>query len=205
MNILFWNIRGLGSKGRRSQLKNILQEHKVNCVCISETIKQNFTNREVLALGGGISFTWKWVPSQGRLGGLLIGLEDEVVEVSDYQENQHFQSVVLTQKEDNFKWQLFNVYGPVQDNLKQDFLSQLEVAIVESEYPVLVGGDFNLIRRVEEKSTGNVNGYWMDAFNEFVANTAIREIHRSGGQYTWSNKQLNPIMVTLDRVFMSFG
>ena len=69
--------------------------------------------------------------------------------------------------------------------------------------PVLAGGDFSMIRRVEEKSIGNVNVQWMNAFNDFVSNTEIRELHRSGGQYTWTNKQLNPIMVMLDRIFMS--
>lgn len=102
-----------------------------------------------------------------------------------------------------FKWKLFNVYGSVQDSLKHDFLTNLETAINESEVPILVGGDFSMIRRVEEKSIGNVNVQWMNAFNDFVSNTEIRELHRSGGQYTWTNKQLNPIMVMLDIIFMS--
>lgn len=95
MNILFWNIRGLESKGRKAQLKKILSEHRVNCVCISETIKQNFTNREASALGGENYFSWKWVPSQGHSGGLLIGIDEDMLEVSDYQENRHFQSMTL--------------------------------------------------------------------------------------------------------------
>lgn len=43
----------------------------------------------------------------------------------------------------------------------------------------------------------------MDAFNNFVANTGFRKLHRGGGQYTWTNKQTNPIMVVLDRFFMN--
>jgi mannosylglycoprotein endo-beta-mannosidase len=203
MNILFWNIRGLGSKGRRAQLKKIINEFRIGCVCISETIKQSFTNREVSALGGGPNFVWKWVPSQGLSGGLLVGVDDDICEISDYKDSNYFQTMMLTNRENNFKWRLFNVYGPVQDNRKQEFLSELEVAINEAEVPILAGGDFNLVRRVDEKPSGNVNTVWMDAFNEFVANTELRELHRTGGQYTWTNKQINPIMVMLDRVFMS--
>lgn len=62
MNILFWNIRGLGGKGRKAQLKKILLNHSIKCVCMSETIKQNFTNRELRALGGGLSYKWDWIP-----------------------------------------------------------------------------------------------------------------------------------------------
>lgn len=43
----------------------------------------------------------------------------------------------------------------------------------------------------------------MFAFNEFAARSELRELHRGGSQYTWTDKQLNPIMVALDRVFMN--
>ena len=90
------------------------------------------------------------------------------------------------------------MYGPVKDNQKQDFLDELEVLIRG-----MIGSDFNLVRRIEEKSTGNVNLSLMDAFNNFVANTGLREIHRGGGQYIWTNKQINPVMVVLNRIFMN--
>jgi hypothetical protein len=98
---------------------------------------------------------------------------------------------------------LISVYGPVRDNDKQGFLDELEVLCNDADIPTLIGGDFNLVRKVEEKSTGNVNTTLMDAFNNFVANTGFRKLHRGGGQYTWTNKQTNPIMVVLDRFFMN--
>lgn len=77
--------------------------------------------------------------------------------------------------------------------------------INDEDIPTLVGGDFNLVRRIEEKSSGNVNTNLMEAFNNFVAETELREMHRGGSQYTWTNKQTNPIMVVLDRVFMNMS
>jgi len=56
------------------------------------------------------------------------------------------------------------------------------------------GGDFNLVRKVEEKLTGNVDVHMMDAFNEMINTTSLRELHRSGSRYTWTNKQNPPIM-----------
>jgi len=126
---------------------------------------------------------------------LLIGIDDDICEVSYYEGGNHFLSIMLTCREDSFKWKLFNVYGPVQDNMKHEFLSELEVAINDSKVRVLIGGDFNLIRTVEEKSLGNVNTFWMNAFNDFVANTEMRELHGAGGQYTWTNKHIKPIMI----------
>jgi hypothetical protein len=43
----------------------------------------------------------------------------------------------------------------------------------------------------------------MDLFNNFIGNHQIREVRRAGPKYTWTNKQLNPIMVNLDRFLIS--
>jgi exonuclease III len=203
MSVLFWNVRGLGSKGRKAQLKKIVQEHQIKCLCISETIKQNFTNRELQALGGGSAFTWNWIPPTGRSGGLIMGVDEEFAEVIKIEGDNHFQAMNMVQRTDGFTWRLISVYGPVKDNQKQEFLQKLEVIINDQDIPTLIGGDFNLIRQSDEKSTGNANTHLMDVFNAFVADTELREIRRGGGQYTWTNKQINPIMVVLDRVFMN--
>jgi hypothetical protein len=67
----------------------------------------------------------------------------------------------------------------------------------------MVGGDFNMLRYVHEKS--NVSDYtiWMDMFNSFIIDTALTEIIRWGTRFTWINKQANPIGSILDRVFIS--
>jgi len=57
---------------------------------------------------------------------------------------------------------LINVYGPVQDDRKPDFLQELIDKIKSTPLPLIVGGDFHLVRRIEDKSSGNVNhDLWM--------------------------------------------
>lgn len=41
-----------------------------------------------------------------------------------------------------------------------------------------------MVGKIEEKPIGNVDIHMMDAFNNFVANTELRELHRGGAQYT---------------------
>jgi hypothetical protein len=95
------------------------------------------------------------------------------------------------------------VYGPVQIELKPDFLRDLMDVITATEVPLIVGGDFNLVREAAEKSTGNVNESLVQLFNQFVDDVSLREMHRQGGSFTWTNKQEIPIMAVLDRVFVS--
>jgi hypothetical protein len=60
---------------------------------------------------------------------------------------------------DGFERILVGVYV-TQEALKPYFLAKL-VRICESEtLPMLVGGDFNIIRRKEEKNNDNFNAHW---------------------------------------------
>jgi hypothetical protein len=44
--------------------------------------------------------------------------------------------------------------------------------------PFIMGGDFNMIRFTWEKSSGNTNQVWMDAFNDFVRNSGVKKMMR---------------------------
>jgi len=89
---------------------------------------------------------------------------------------------------------LFNIYGPAHDDRKLEFLEEIQNKVLSSDLPMMLGGDFNLVRKVEEKSSGNVDVHLMDAFNDMINSTSLRELHRTGSRYTWTNKQNPPIM-----------
>ena len=57
--------------------------------------------------------------------------------------------------------------------------------------------------KLREKSNGNVDVHMMEAFNDMINNTALRELHRTGSRFTWTNKQNPHIMCVLDRVLVS--
>ena len=54
-------------------------------------------------------------------------------------------------KLDGFRWALVAVYGAAQPELKSEFLADLVRMCGDERLPILVGGDFNIIRRQEEK------------------------------------------------------
>jgi hypothetical protein len=69
----------------------------------------------------------------------------------------------------------------------------------------MVGGDFNLIIYAWEKSSDNIDQFWLDSFNGFIMENGLLELNRIGSKYTWTNKQDNPIMCVLDRVLICNG
>jgi exonuclease III len=95
------------------------------------------------------------------------------------------------------------VYGAAQDEHKPAFLSEL-VRICEDEpLPMIVGGDFNIIRRREEKNNDNFNTRWTFIFNAIIESLDLRELSLSGRQYTWANRRDTPTYEKLDRILAS--
>lgn len=54
MKILFWNIRGLGNAGRRKLLVELVAKHAFDCICLQETIKSSFRQRELDRFAGHV-------------------------------------------------------------------------------------------------------------------------------------------------------
>jgi len=58
----------------------------------------------------------------------------------------------LRHKEVDFKFNLISVYGPTQLDLKMQFLSELVRVCSKDTLPIVIGGDFNIIRSPDEKT-----------------------------------------------------
>jgi hypothetical protein len=79
-----------------------------------------------------------------------MGVDENCFSVHQEDWGAYFQSMILEQRVDNFVWELINIYGPVSEDRKGGFLDELRKKLLGSLIPCLVGGYFNLVRRVEE-------------------------------------------------------
>jgi hypothetical protein len=75
-----------------------------------------------------------------------VGINADTIEVDKVVVGDRCVKFYVTSKCDKFKWVMVPVYGAAQDEHKPAFLSEL-VRICEDEpLPMIVGGDFNIIR-----------------------------------------------------------
>lgn len=58
----------------------------------------------------------------------------------------------LRNKGDAFEWILAAVYGAAQPESKREFLIELGHACKKETLPMLIGGDFNIIHRADDKN-----------------------------------------------------
>ncbi|KAM0835806.1 hypothetical protein ACQ4PT_062707 [Festuca glaucescens] len=158
---------------------------------------------ELCWLEHGGQFNWNWVPATGHSGGLLLGIRDEYFEVGFWRKGSFFISADILQRNNNLKWRFMLVYGQADHARTPEFLGELEQEVSNCQLPIVVGGDFNLVRRAEDKSNGAVNWPRVRRFNDVLATLSLREICQAGARFTWTNNQSLPIRSVLDRVFVS--
>jgi hypothetical protein len=95
------------------------------------------------------------------------------------------------------------VYGAAQNCDKEEFLVELGNVCNNHSLPLLVGGDFNLLRFSSEKNRAMTLNKRSDIFNSIINSCALRQIHMAGGKFTWSNNHADPTLEKLDRFLMS--
>lgn len=139
----------------------------------------------------------------GHSGGLLIAVREDLFEFISSSQGDFFASMVIRNKLSRLQWEVLNVYGPVHYDRKAAFLAEIIDYVLQAQGPLLMGGDFNLIRFGDEKSKGALHKTAMVQFNAAIDMMQVRELHWVGCRFTWTNKQENPTFEVLDRAFMN--
>jgi hypothetical protein len=60
-------------------------------------------------------------------------------------------------KIDKFILNFVAVYGTAYEEHKQEFLDELSSLTINNNLTIVFGGDFNLVRKFEDKSNGSIN------------------------------------------------
>lgn len=103
----------------------------------------------------------------------------------------------------NDNWILTSVYGPCDPEGKAAFMEWFENINMPNEINWLVVGDFNLIRKPEDRNRLGSSPREMLLFNNAISTLGLVEIPLHGRKYTWTNKQQPPLLERLDWFFSS--
>lgn len=174
----------------------------IDLIDLVETFKSSFSPNELPAVAGADRLDWTFLPSSGHSGGILIGSKRYVFDFMAFDHGIFRASIVVHHHHLNALWEAMVVYGPADHSLSPLFLDEITSKIESCSIPLLIGGDFNLLRSPPDKNTPNFSWPLVDAFNDFISNCALREIPRVGSRFTWMNHQISPIRSVLGRVFV---
>ncbi|XP_011624388.1 uncharacterized protein LOC105420856 [Amborella trichopoda] len=103
-----------------------------------------------------------------------------------------------------FSWGFMNVYGPNISSLKSAFIFETNELIRLFHFPVVIGGDFNLIRWPHESVAGYPINTYMRNFNSFIESNALMDPPIIRSQFIWSNNSIANLATSkLDRFLLA--
>jgi hypothetical protein len=100
-------------------------------------------------------------------------------------------------------WVLTNIYAPCTAEIKQEFLDWFHNYDMPVDVDWLLVGYFNLIKKPQDRNKTGGNAREMTDFNAAINSHGLEELKLYGSKYTWTNKQLSPLLERLDWFFCS--
>lgn len=97
-----------------------------------------------------------------------MGIDQDKLEMEHTENFEFCISMTVRNRLNNFRWLMLTVYGPAHHDRSLDFLEELYNICKEAVLPIIVGGDFNLIREESNKNSDNINYNLMDHFNRVI-------------------------------------
>jgi exonuclease III len=200
---LIWNCQGLGKDVKIKFLKDTLRKEKIDFIGLQETNKKPFEDSWLNSISGNRNFAWFWTHANGRSGGLLVGFDGDVFDVREKEMGDFMIKILVVHKENGFIWNFINVYGAAQNDQKQKFLSELSSFCSKCNHPMLVGGDFNILRKEIDKNKPGGTNKWSSLFNYIIDFHNLLELNLNDRLYTWSNNRDPPTFEKLDMFLAS--
>lgn len=200
--IVSWNCRGLGNLEKCDVVRNALRQSRCDVCMIQETkwndINFNFYSR---LLPSFFDRNVVVVHAQNSAGGILIAWNRSYQLLNSWS-TRHTCTALLRQTSTGGIFQITNVYGPSTDDGKEAFISELHHISTLVQYPWILGGDFNLVRWMIDRSSNRVNFRLMTLFNDFIRDAALIDVPLQNRRYTWASNRPQPSHSRIDRIFV---
>ena len=203
MKGIFWNCDGFKDPKKHRFISDLTKEHNLSFIAISEIGRRSFTSPFLKNLCSGKNYIWHVKEPKGRSGGILLGIDLEVFDIGAIDEGDYYVKFHLCNKNDSFKWALVVVYGPAQAEFKENFLTELVHMCSHEQLPMLIRGDFNILKSPNEKNNDKYDHRWPFLFNAIIDGLNLRELEMSGRKYTWANSLEKPTYEKLDKILMA--
>lgn len=120
-SVLSWNVRCLGSLGKRTLVKELAGRYKPDITILQETKLERVDKEIVKSLCHFARVNWAALPSVGTAGGIVILWNEDTANHEDTWIGTFSVSLVLAVSGENQRWILTGVYNPSSGNLLDFF------------------------------------------------------------------------------------
>ncbi|KAH7666030.1 Exodeoxyribonuclease III protein [Dioscorea alata] len=135
MNIISWNIRGLGRPAKRFLVKNFLSLHFADVCCLQESKLEDISQAKWREIGGQRLNQLLFCPARGSAGGIIIGWNDACLTGHLVKAGEFSLTVDFCYTSNQFRWRCTSVYGPTVRSRKSEFWAELQGCAANSNIP----------------------------------------------------------------------
>lgn len=121
MNVITWNVRGLGRLAKWFLVKDFLNLHFADVCCLQETKLAEVSKSTWCEIGGSRLDHFGFLPARGSAGGIVLGWNSALLTGNIIRIGAFSLTVDFCSKKDNSNWRCTTVYGPNARSLKHAF------------------------------------------------------------------------------------
>ncbi|WOL20030.1 hypothetical protein Cni_G28832 [Canna indica] len=133
-----------------------------------------------------------FVPSQGTAGSLILAWK-HYFNITIVAFDSFFIQAKITLLDGLPSWHFIGVHLHYDLSTRRSQLLFLSSLIQSSNFPTLIGGDFNAILRAQEKIGGaEFMSHMTEDLQLFINSGSMLEFPTTGPPFTWSNKHASP-------------
>ncbi|KAE8655416.1 hypothetical protein F3Y22_tig00117027pilonHSYRG00012 [Hibiscus syriacus] len=188
---------GLGKAEKIRAVSRVINSNKARVVLLQESKVVNLLVGIERRLKGRFVSELVCAPAEGASGG-LISLWDSCSNV--YKRFIVLKGLIVHL---NLEIGIINVYGPNTHGERVSFFDQLNLIIENLKVPIIVGGDFNIVRSDLEITGVHNISCSMLVFEDFISKWDLVDIPISGSVFTWFRGGLSTTANRLDRFLIS--
>ena len=208
MNILSYNIRGLGRGLKWASIRNLVGKFNIDLLCLQETKKDVLDKASCQFLWGQSDLDWEWQPALNAAGGLLCIWDNNKFQVDLRISDKDFIMLCGIWLPQMQRVAVINIYAPCDHAEKRQLwqnLSSRKLQFQDSCWCLV--GDFNCIRHPLERQGSNnttSDSQIIQDFNEWLVDMEVEEVPCLGKPFTWVRPN-GTCKSKLDRVLVSDG
>lgn len=186
MNILSLNIRGLGEARKWDWIHTLRRTHKAVFIGIQEThLEETLSWELVKKCWGDQNFDFACENAFGRSGGLVSIWDRNYFTSSEVIKSRSFLIVFGICSTHSVPLVLVNVYGPQSLSEKRKLWEDLLGILNSRSACWILFGDFNVVRRPEERINSIFCQSSAKYFNNFIEHAGLYEPKMGGFRFTY--------------------
>ncbi|XP_060211857.1 uncharacterized protein LOC132639432 [Lycium barbarum] len=185
IKLITWNVRGLSKDHKQREVRKFIHENKVDLLAI---VEHKVNKKHVEAIIKRIAQGWNWVANYNAQdkGRIWILWNPHVLTFTAQIIHEQFIYGVIRGQSTSFHFAA--IYGLHTVESRRELWSELRNIHAGVQISLLLMGDFNAIKELEDRSSNNiVHDSDVKDFKDFLFNTGMDELPYVGSKYTWSN------------------